>query len=498
MANPVLSEPLQRFVVRLAWASLVPAAMLVAAMLLKPMWRDEFWSLYFTEPRFSMEELLNGRMRYETHPPLYFVFLRLWRGIADNAEWIRTLAIPFLVTGALGAWLIGRGRRELGLFLLMCVGSYWVIYFVTEARPYTLLFVLCAWSTLVLVKLVDDRASSPIWYGLWAIVGALIGLSHYFGGLWVGSLGLVAGIVFLMQKRYGAFFGIGIASVVAVAPILYWLVTSMPMLGERGGNPPPDADEWQTFLKQLLRGLTVKLLGSNLAITCLVFAGVAALWRSRAAIDRVIVYGTLLFIALCAALDLFYSPMIKERSFTPMIPAIIFLMARAVLSVEPERKWARRFLVAAPILAVISPFLFIPEYFKDRERLGEMREWIRTEAGDCAGSPVITFMRPRWNDDTYQREVIAREMRLAVPGREPLVLSTTEVTGPVEANPACRLRGMALTLRPGDRPEHEDIRNALSEAGLDLDSLEEIGFGNGRSRIWVTPEAPPQAPASAP
>jgi hypothetical protein len=47
---------------------------------------------------------------------------------------------------------------------------------------------------------------------------------------------------------------------------------------------------------------------------------------------------------------------------------------------------------------------------------------------------------------------------------------------------------MALLLRPGDRPEHEDIRNELRAAGLDLGTLEEVGFGNGRNRLWVTRE----------
>lgn len=98
------SELTSRFVSRLAWATLVPIALMIVAMALKPMWRDEYWSLYFTEPRFSLIELVTGRMHWETHPPLYFVFLAVWRTVSDADIWIRALALPFLAAGAWGAF----------------------------------------------------------------------------------------------------------------------------------------------------------------------------------------------------------------------------------------------------------------------------------------------------------------------------------------------------------------------------------------------------------
>lgn len=489
-------EQMQRFIRRMAWATLVPVGMMIAALVLKPMWRDEFWSLYFSEPRFGLMELINGRMHWETHPPLYFIFLTVWRDIMDNAVWIRMLALPFLAVGVIGAYLLGRGRRELALFLMLCAGSYWVIYFATEARPYTLLFVVSAWSTLVIVKLMD-REASPLWFALWAITGALVGMTHFFGALWVGCTGLAAGIGFITQRRYGAFVAIGIASIIAILPLAYWLYVSMPMLGERGGNAAPPPDEWQRFMTQLMRGLTVKLLGSNLAITCAAFAGLGLLLRKRGAVDLVLLGGALLFVLFSAGLDIFWSPMIKERAFLPMIPALIFVMTRAVLSLDPARPWAKRFLAAAPIVAVISPFLFIPEYFKDREKLLELHAYLRTEAGECAGSPVVAYMRERWGENTFMREVIDREMRLALPGREPRVYAPEEVTGPLAPNSGCRLRAVALLMLPGEddnRPQgRAEAREALRRAGVDPDGLEEVRFGKGRNVLWVVPDT-----ASAP
>lgn len=241
----------------------------------------------------------------------------------------------------------------------MCAGSYWVIYFATEARPYTLLFVLCAWSTLILARAFARPEHASAWAIGWALTGAAISMTHYFGGLWVACAGLASGVAFLAQRRVGAFLAFGVASVLALVPVAYWLYLSLPMLGERGGNTTPGPDEWRIFLTQISRGLTIKLLGSNLALSAAAFAGAAALWRTRAPIDRVLLAAVLLFSLISAALDLLWSPMIKERSFTPMIPALILVMARAVLAVDTQRPWARRFLFVAPIVAAISPLLFI-------------------------------------------------------------------------------------------------------------------------------------------
>lgn len=491
-------EPMSRFMTRLAWATLVPVAVMIVAMALKPMWRDEYWSLYFTEPRFSLIELFNGRMHWETHPPLYFVFLAVWRTISDADIWIRALALPFLAAGAIGAWALGRGLRETGLFLLMCAGSYWVIYFATEARPYTLLFVLCAWSTLILARAFAKPEHAPSWAIGWALTGAAIAMTHYFGGLWVACAGLSAGVAFLVQRRFGAFLAFGVASTMALLPVAYWLYLSLPMLGERGGNTTPGPDEWSIFLTQVSRGLTIKLLGSNLALSAAVFAGAAALWRQRAPIDRVLLSAAVLFVVIAAALDLLWSPMIKERTFTPMIPALIVIMARAVLSLDVQRPWARRFLYAAPIVAAISPLLFIPEYFKDRERFVDVRALIRTEAAACAGSPVLAYMRERWNDDTYQREVIERQLRQATPeGVTPVqIVSLAELADNAAPPPlpGCRLRAIALVLRPGEREEHAEARAALARAGVNIEALEERRFGKGRNLVWLAPADPESQP----
>lgn len=484
---------------RLTWATLVPIAMMIVAMTMKPLWRDEYWSLYFTEPRFSLGELFTGRMLWETHPPLYFIFLAVWRTIADTDVWIRMLALPFLAVGVAGALILGRGLKHTWLFLLICAGSYWVIYFATEARPYTLLFVLCAWATLILARALERPEHAVSWSVGWAIVGGAIGVTHYFGGLWVACTGLAAGIAFLTQKRFAAFVAMGIASVVALVPVVTWLYFSFPFLGERGGNPPPSPEELSILTTQLTRGVFVKLLGSNLAISAACFAGFVALWRTRHPIDRVFIGGALLFIAISSALTLLWSPMIKERAFTTMMPALIWVMARAVFAMDPSRPWSRRFITAIPVVAAVSPFLFIPEYFKDREKLVDVRALLTQHAAACAGSPVVAFMRTRWSSDVYQREVMDRQIRQATPsGVEPItILSTEELNGPApQAAPNCPIRGIALTLRPGEREEHGQAREALERAGLDLDALEERRFGKGRNIVWVRRQGAPQETSS--
>lgn len=59
-----------------------------------------------------------------------------------------------------------------------------------------------------------------------------------------------------------------------------------------------------------------------------------------------------------------------------------------------------------------------------------MRALIGAEAPACAGSPVLAYMRERWNDDTFQREVIERQLRQATPtGVAPVrIVSATDPT----------------------------------------------------------------------
>ena len=69
----------------------------------------------------------------------------------------------------------------------------------------------------------------------------------------------------------------------------------------------------------------------------------------------------------------------------PMIPALLLFMARAILSVDPNKPWARRFMIAADCrhhqpVPVHSGILQRPG------KLPQFSGYMATEAGDCTNA----------------------------------------------------------------------------------------------------------------
>ena len=123
--------------------------------------------------------------------------------------------MPFILFGALGAWLLGaRAAQNLASFddrgrpMLADL-------FHDRGAAYALLFVLCALQIPDLCEHTGAQGFGAFIFW-WIVVGALIGLTHYPAAFWVGCIGLATGIESaLAQKRTGGFFAVGVASAVA-------------------------------------------------------------------------------------------------------------------------------------------------------------------------------------------------------------------------------------------------------------------------------------------
>lgn len=479
----------------LALASVVPLAIMAAAMVLKPLWRDEYWSLFFSEPALALAALLETRMIEEVHPPLYYVGLHFWRGmLPDDPVIARFLSIPILLAGAALIWLLGRNRREKVIFLLLSLGSYWVIYFAAEVRPYLLLYVGCALSVFLLARMLDESDEGRAWlYPLWTLLGILVGLTHYFGGIWFAAAGLCAGVAELIAKRPGRFIAIGIATTIAVIPAVAWAFLSAQRLDPSLVQPSANAfgTELIHVLNQFLRGLVVKTFGSNPLALLAGFAGVVAALQFKQRFSSVLVFAALITVLIAFAVHFGAVNWIKERAFIVIMPALIFVIARHISALRIGDGLSARFASLIPIAAAIMPFLFIPEYFKDRERLGDLQAYVHSHAGACEGQPLLVYYRPSLHDDF--QPTVAR-----------LVLRTTEggqLFDLIEADPNaaqqvraphsnCPIRAAALLLEKGGGESQRLAYQAFARAGLDTERLQERSFGKGRNLLLVDEPAP--------
>ncbi len=479
----------------LALASIVPIAVMIAAMALKPLWRDEYWSLFFSEPTLDLAALVETRMIAEVHPPLYYITLHLWRSmLPDDPAIARFLSLPILVAGAALVWLLGQDRREKVTFLLLSLGSYWVIYFAAEVRPYLLLYVGCVLSVFLLARMVEGRADRRAWlYPTWALLGILIGLTHYFGAIWFAAAGLCAGIAELVAKRPGRFIAIGVATTIAVAPALAWAYLSAqridPSLIQPSGNSL--GAELLHVLNQFLRGLVVKTFGSNPLVLFAGFAGVVAALQFKQRLSSILVLAALVTVLVAFAVHFAAVNWIKERAFIVIMPALIFVFTRHISALRIGEGLNAQFASLIPIAALIMPFLFIPEYFKDRERLSDLRQFVRSHADACRGQPLLMYYRPSVHDDF--QPTVARLVLTTTDGAQLFELIEADPDAPqqMRAPPStCPIRAAALLLEKGGGESQRHARQAFARAGLDTERLHERGFGKGRNLLLVDESAP--------
>lgn len=477
----------------LALASLLPLLVMLAAMVLKPLWRDEYWSLFFSEPALDLTTSVPTRMLEEVHPPLYYVALHAWRSmLPDDPIFARLLAIPIVLVGAASIWLLGKNKRETLIFLLFSLGSYWVIYFAAEARPYLLLYVGCGMSVFLLARIIEGGGDRRGWLllPLWTLLGATIGLTHYFGGIWFAAAGLCAGVTELIARRPGRFIAIGVATTAALAPAAAWAYYSAQALGP-GMLPPANefAPELMHTLNQFLRGLVVKTFGSNPLILLAGFGGLIAAFSFKQRLSSILAFGALLTVLIVFAVHFAGLHWIKERAFIVIMPALIFVLARSVADLRIGDGMGARFASLVPVATLMMPFLFIPEYFKDRERLGDLQRYARSHAAACAGQPLLIHYRPSPHDG-FQPMVARWVFRSADGG--PLFQLIEAAPGAALQAPdsACPIRAAALLLEKGGGESRDLAYREFARAGLDTDRLHERAFGKGRNLLLVE-EAPP-------
>jgi hypothetical protein len=470
---------------RLAYASLICLAVAVAATITRPLWRDEYWALFFSDPSVSWSELITDRLNRDQHPPLYFIALHLIRSVIDDPVALRF--VSYLALGGLIAlgWRAGRRRPpETALFLLLCATSYWAVFYLAELRPYATLYGVVILSVVLICELSECKKGAPGLLAAWTACGAAASLLHYFAALWIAFAGLFLGIAWARRGRWDRFFQIGVATAVAIAPAAAWVAfvhTTATLPGDDGAG----FIERLTFgLDQLLRGLLIKTAGSNLALAALAILGAAPLLRRFRAADGVIAAAATAVIAVVFAMHLFWQPSIKERAFIVIMPGVIYLMARAAAA-APQSRTTRRLAAAVPVLAALSPFLFASEHFKDRERFAEVAK-VYKGAGDCDGAPVLAYFRTQQHPAYYP--LFTRTALVgAHPKGGPELVDAAAPPPDLRFRESCRLRAVAIGLRRGGDPEHEAARQAFRNAGVDLGSLQELKIAGDRHLMYLAP-----------
>ena len=167
----------------------------------------------------------------EANMALYYVLLKLWMAFGMSEFYVRTLSIIFALAAipvvyALGARLFG-ARAGLIAAALLSVNAFHVRYS-QDARAYTLVVFLCALSSWLWVRCMDDP--TPRNWRLYTLASILTVYSHFYGILvvlaqWLSLIQVPREKRPPTAFRYLRFFAYGMLPIA----VFLWRAGSQPM-----------------------------------------------------------------------------------------------------------------------------------------------------------------------------------------------------------------------------------------------------------------------------
>jgi hypothetical protein len=142
------------------------------------LWLDEQWSCLQVSSISSPLEIVTGLLHDNNHP-----FNSLWIFLTGPFSSPEKLRFPSLLYGVATLFLIARyaprlfGARVAGLWLLMCLFSYNLILYNSEARGYSLLVLCSTWCIFLVLRARGDDTDRPSPF-LFSVVATFGCLAH--------------------------------------------------------------------------------------------------------------------------------------------------------------------------------------------------------------------------------------------------------------------------------------------------------------------------------
>lgn len=201
----------------------------------EPLWLDEVFSFDFSGG--TLHDTLRAAAG-DTHPPLYFLLLNLWRHLAGDSS--LALRLPSVLAMAacafaltLTAARVSRRQSTRIAVALFAVLSPIGLFYAQETRMYALAAALSAWALLALLKLLERAPQQPFKLAVpviaLAALDAALVLTHTLGTLVVVSHVVVLalrGLRIRSRALLGAAAGVAVTSPAAFA-LWYFYVVSL-------------------------------------------------------------------------------------------------------------------------------------------------------------------------------------------------------------------------------------------------------------------------------
>lgn len=323
----------------------VAAALRLAALPRRWLWYDELLSANFASHG-PGETLLNV-LRFDVHPPLYYLQLSLWAMLGRSDAWLMANSV-FWSLVAIGLLLVLAARRYgavVGLWAAALLAlSPAALAYADQVRmyPFIAALMILVWDTQER-WLAKDR---PLTALLLVATQLAVAYSHAVGVLMLSGCVLMSGMRLLAERDFSRLWRwIALESLVLVLSAPAVLIgTVHEVTHTTVPHPSALAATW-VFLST-----GAPHLGAAHLILAIVFLGalIALAWITPTLrLDLIaLVAGPLL---VAATISYALKPVWLDRIFVPMIPLMALILARGVAA--PGAVRARRIAGAALVIA---------------------------------------------------------------------------------------------------------------------------------------------------
>jgi dolichyl-phosphate-mannose-protein mannosyltransferase len=173
----------------------------VVAAEAKPFWIDEICTLAIADQP-SLHGMWTALSRgFDSHPPAFFLIERAALGITSNKQ--VALRLPSILAFAFSlvcvfAYVKKRSHEVMGLLCaLLLLSTNLFHYYLTEARPYSMVVACIAFALLCY-----QRLPSPIWTGLLGMSLILAESVHYYALFAMVPFGLAEAVLLFRTRRF--------------------------------------------------------------------------------------------------------------------------------------------------------------------------------------------------------------------------------------------------------------------------------------------------------
>jgi hypothetical protein len=240
------------------WMLIVSVLVLAAATRILgsaalPVWTDEGWSVWAaTEP--PEPAAILDKITVDRHPPLYFMSLAVWEGIAGNSRIVlRFLAIAGGILTAAVIYRIGADvfSPATGLVAaLLFAANGLAVYYGHEIRHYSWLILSVALMLLTFIRCTRHPTTANLI--LHALSIAFMLYTLYIGVLVWGMLGVVWLFLRVPFRTRVRIVGSWIAAVILYIPWIVVMLRQLSWISEGVVAPPSTIDTFVNTLHLLL------------------------------------------------------------------------------------------------------------------------------------------------------------------------------------------------------------------------------------------------------